>query len=121
MNYLQKRITEKLSKKGVNAAFFTACLSEMMIGYYHAYANEAKEIIKKLTIDDFKVEGNRQKRRALEKKLEKDKELQLAIFTKFENSILTFLRVMDDLDPKTRKTLETIEDKIFEQLNPLKQ
>lgn len=120
MNALQKVVTEKLSKEAVNAAFFTGCLSEMLIGYYYAYSNEAKAIIKKITIDDFKFEGNRQKRRVIEKKLEKEKELLLNSYTKFETSVTTFLRVLDTLDDKTRETLDNIQTQIFEQINPLK-
>lgn len=120
MNALQKKVTEKLSPDAVNAAFFTACLSEMIIGYYYTYSNEAKEKIKKITIDDFKVEANRQKRRAIEKKLEKEKELLLNSYTKFETSVTTFLRVLDTLDEKTRETVDAIQNQIFEQLNPMK-
>lgn len=121
MTELQQIVTLKLSKEAVNAAFFTGCLSEMLIGYYYAYSNEAKAIIKQITIDDFKFKGNRQQRRLFEKKLEKEKELLLNSYTKFETSVTTFLRVLDTLDKKTRDTLDIIQNKIFEELNPLKQ
>jgi chitinase len=116
---LQRLVTQRLSKEGINGAFFTACLSEIMIGYYNTYSNEAKAIIKKVSIDDFKVEGNRHKRRLMEKHLEKEKADIMLIFERFEKSIIPFLRTMDNLDPKTRKTLETIENQIFEKLNPM--